>query len=60
MPTVEECREQVYGQMLDLCVANPVDQPGVFNAAVVNVDKLPGHGQMGTQVQRGGLVILWR
>lgn len=53
VPTVAECKTQVYGEMVNLCIEAPGNPPGLYNAAVVNVDSLPGNGQPGTAVDDG-------
>ena len=53
VPNGEACRNEVFGQMLNLCINAKGDELGLFNAASVNVGTLPGNGRTGTQVEAG-------
>ena len=53
VPNGEACRNEVFGQMLNLCINAKGDELGLYNAASVNVGTLPGNGQAGTQVEAG-------
>ena len=52
VPTLNECQQQVFGQMLTSCINAPGDTPGQWNAAGVNVATLPGWDQTAYQIDR--------